>query len=474
MSHHNSSSSSNSYFSGSNRGRGGGRRGYSRSSGGGGGSGRGEYFKNKYGRGVGSSWSGDLLNPTSTSPTTSNTSTGGPTTREETVVPSRHYTSAVPPTTAISQELLLQRLRQMDGRTYSAYRSLENCIIQNSDHAYTLYVGDKVQPDPFAPPTKFRMVIPSDIVQLPHELCLKDKVGRVATSDFLHRLLYQHLQNNCTSNNATLVLMATPISQYVLEQTATYVTSTGDIISQFVIPLPARGRTITSSAAIHIFDTILPSMAQTLLSYPKEQLIHHIYCVQDQHWLRLQLPSHNLVAFVANGSILPRASGADDSPKSKKHVIPPDISQKEEEEKQEDVAVPFQSPSSHRYTFHLPYTKQTITGMGVPRGITLIVGGGYHGKSTLLQALQVGIYNKVLGDGREYAVCLDETVKIRAEDKRAISSVDISTFIHSNHLPFPNRRNPNTTTTTNTSCFSTKEASGSTSQAAIIMEVRNI
>jgi predicted ABC-class ATPase len=468
-----------------------------RFAGGGGGSnrgGRGEYYKNKYGKGRGRGVNqNNRTNGSSSFNEVTSLGVSGP------IAFNNDYNGIQP---CISQQLFLQRLRDLDGCNYSAYKRLENSTItyggdDDDDKKYfTLHVGDKVQADPFAPPTKFQMIIPSTVIQLPQDLgILNHPVCRVAASDFLHRLLYQHLyyQNNSITTNSgsgsmspAPVILATPISQYILEQTATYVTSTGDVISQFMIPLPARGRTITASAALHIFGTILPSMVTALLSYPKDQLQHHIQCVQDQHWLRCQLPSHNLVAFLANGSILPRASGVDESPKSNKptsttttpngnatnaHYRNDDDGNNNNNDDDDNVAVPFQSPTSLTYTFHLPHTNQTITGMGIPRGITLIVGGGYHGKSTVLHALQVGMYNKVPGDGREYVVCINETVKIRAEDKRSISSVDISTFIQNEHLPLSSQKRKHNSTSFTTTCFSTKEASGSTSQAAVIMEV---
>lgn len=417
--------------------------------------GRGEYYKTKYGKGGG----GSIEQKNRTNSCTNN---GAP--------------------TSVSRQIVLQKLQDLDGCNYAAYKWLENITITYG--SFTIHVGDKVQADPFAPPTKFQMVIPSTLMNLPQEFGVTNNpVCRVAASDFLHRLLFQHLHPNSsrsgtTNNSPAHVILATPISQYIVEQTATYVTSTGDVISQFMIPLPARGRTVTASTALHIFGTILPSMVTALLSYPKDQLQHHIHCVQDQHWLRCQLPSHNLVAFLADGSILPRASGVDESPKSNKQLAAATTTTtttnshyRDNDDDNDDVPVPFQSPTSLTYTFHLPHTNQTITGMGIPRGITLLVGGGYHGKSTVLQALQVGMYNKVLGDGREYVVCINETVKIRAEDKRSISSVDISTFIQNEHLPRSNQKRKHNSTTFTTTCFTTKEASGSTSQAAVIMEV---
>ena len=100
-------------------------------------------------------------------------------------------------------------------------------------------------------------------------------------------------------------------------------------------------------------------------------------------------------------------------------------------------------------------------GMGIPKGIVVITGGGYSGKSTLLDAIAAGIYNHVAGDGRELCITNTQSIKITAEDGRCINNVDISPFIKW----IPNK---------NPEDFSTTHASGSISQAANIMEAINM
>ena len=158
---------------------------------------------------------------------------------------------------------------------------------------------------------------------------------------------------------------------------------------------------------------------------------------EDQQYIREQLSKMGLCAFVANGSILPRESGI--SPRPMKG------------------GVSFQSPEELEVTMELPH-KGKITGMGIKKGITLIVGGGYHGKSTLLKALELGVYNHIQGDGREYVITDDTAMKIRAEDGRSIQKTDISMFIND----LPNGKD--------TAGFCTEDASGSTSQAANVVE----
>lgn len=237
-------------------------------------------------------------------------------------------------------------------------------------------------------------------------------------------------------------------TQHVIEQSAVTIRQNGDVCAQFTVNLPARGRTILGHKAVQIFDQTLPQLVQKALLYNSldaNVVTRHVLNVEDQEWVRSNLEIRALVAFIPDGAILPRKSGADDQPM---------------EDGSDEKVVRFHSPDTLRVSFDLPNLGKTLAGIGIRKGITLIVGGGFHGKSTLLSALQVGMYNKIPGDGREFCVCTPNAVKIRAEDGRSVSEVNISPFI--NNLPFGK----------GTSCFTTADASGSTSQATNIMEVR--
>ena len=203
---------------------------------------------------------------------------------------------------------------------------------------------------------------------------------------------------------------------------------------------PANGRTINATELEKILFDFLPVCIQKSFFYSSlnaKELQNYIELAEDQEFIRQTLPAKNLCAFIADGSILPRESGI--SSRSMK------------------ASIPFTSPDSLRISINLPH-KGKITGMGIPKGITLIVGGGYHGKSTLLNALELGVYNHIPGDGREYVITDATAVKLRSEDGRFIKDVDISMFIND----LPNKKD--------TRCFSTLDASGSTSQAAGIVE----
>ena len=169
-----------------------------------------------------------------------------------------------------------------------------------------------------------------------------------------------------------------------------------------------------------------------------DRLRLHLNSVEDQVALRAWLGTAGLVAFVGDGARLARRSGVDDRP-----LV--------------EGAVAFESPPSLAREVDLPHAGR-IRGMGLGRGISLIVGGGFHGKSTLLKALQLGVYDHLPGDGRERVVCEPGACKIRAEDGRSIDRVDISAFVDLSALGRETR------------VFSTDNASGSTSQAANIVE----
>ena len=331
---------------------------------------------------------------------------------------------------------LRQLLHAIDGRGYKAYKDLER---QYEFPDFVLRI-DRVQGDPFAAPSQGRIQVPQAIAQLPPSL-YQTSSRAIALRDYLTRQgdrACQSLRQKRGSGGSGLIAVSQP-GQTVLERTAVFV-SADWVELRFVVGLPAFGRRVAGDQAAELLCEDLPAIAAQALHYAAldgAALQHHVETAEDADWVRSQLGDRGLVAFVADGAVLPRRSGVDDRPL-------PD-------------GLPFQSPEALRVEFTCP-NRGRITGMGIPAGVTLIVGGGYHGKSTLLRALEVGVYNHIPGDGRELVVADGSAVKIRAEDKRSVAQVDISPFIQN----LPQGRS--------TTQFSTPSASGSTSQAANIME----
>ena len=338
-----------------------------------------------------------------------------------------------------SKEDLRSILRRIDGKGYKAYREIEG-VYDFRDFA--LHV-DRAQGDPFASPSNIRVRVSQKLAGFPGE-AYGNKSREIALRDYITRAFFNASKKYGRGGRGTgksgLLTIDQP-GQEILERTSAFV-SDDFVEARFVMGLPAFGRRIAGRHAESLFFEELPQIVQASLVYQRlnrEALDLHIRTAEDADILRGLLDGLGVVAFVADGAVLPRASGIDSRP-----LI-------------EGKVVPFESPESLKITVELP-NRGRVSGMGIPRGVTLIVGGGYHGKSTLLKALEMGIYNHIPGDGRELVVADPHAVKIRAEDGRRIQKVDISPFI--NNLPFGKK----------TGDFSTEDASGSTSQAANTME----
>ncbi|NEQ18007.1 MAG: ABC-ATPase domain-containing protein [Moorea sp. SIO3E2] len=291
-------------------------------------------------------------------------------------------------------------LLQLDDRSYKSYRDIKGSY-QFPD--FTLVI-DRVQGDPFASPSQVRVYLPQSVAGFPSELYRTDSRA-IALEDYLTRSFdWVAGEMSCRRGTGNSGLIAiTRVGQSVLERTSALVSDQGVEI-RFVVGLPARGRRISGRQAAEMLCQDIPDIIDQSIKYEvldPAEIKHHVETVEDADWLRQQLGPRELVAFIPNGAILPRSSGVDDKPL------------------QED-AIAFQSPKTLQVAFTCP-NRGLITGMGIPEGITLIVGGGYHGKSTVLKAIELGVYNHIPGDGRELVVTNPTAVKIRAEDGRGIS-----------------------------------------------------
>ena len=332
---------------------------------------------------------------------------------------------------------LRQQLASINRKSYPAYKSLKG-VYRFPDYLLSV---DHVQGDPFASPSHVSVYVSRKKAAFP-TFCLSSSITRIALQDFLTRRFEEQISAysfRAKGSGKSGLLSITRCGQEILERTACQITEE-DIILRFTVGFPANGRTINSPELEKILFEFLPLCVQKSLYYKNlssKAVEETIFLAEDQEYIRRELPKRNLVAFVADHSILPRQSGVSQKPMK--------------------GSVPFISPSSLRVELDLPH-KGRIQGMGIPKGITLIAGGGYHGKSTLLNALERGVYNHISKDGREYVITDSTGLKLRSEDGRFIKDVDISLFIND----LPNKKN--------THCFSTQDASGSTSQAAGIVE----
>jgi len=334
---------------------------------------------------------------------------------------------------------LLARLRHIDGRGYKAYKEIQGTF----GFADFELIIDHVQGDPFAAPSRLRVRIDREVAGLGADP-FQSAAGRTAFEDFLLRAFAdaaRRLSGGRRGTGKSGEIIVDRPGQQVIERTGCRVTDR-TIEVRFFVGLPARGRRVLGRQAAAMLGDEIPAIVAESLdasALDTDALRRHVECVEDQDALRRALSDHGLIAFIADGSVLPRLSGIDERPLAGADVVP------------------FSAPDALRRTLPTPHGGP-VTGMGIPEGVTVVVGGGFHGKSTLLRAVLRGVYNHRPGDGRERVVARDDAVKIRSEDGRSIAGVDISAFL--GDLPGK----------TNTRAFATENASGSSSQAAAIIE----
>ncbi|OWZ83608.1 ABC-ATPase domain-containing protein [Natranaerobius trueperi] len=338
---------------------------------------------------------------------------------------------------------LVTTLSRIDGKGYKAYKDIQGNF--SYPEGGKLFI-DYVQGDPFASPSRLRFRVPINQAGFDQKFFL-NKSRKIAFEDYLTRA-FNKATRNVKSNRGTGksgMIAIDSGGQEVLERSSMVVTK-DYVEARFVVGLPAQGRKILGKQAIQMFEKEIPKIVSDSLylnSLSVNELEEHIAVNEDQDALREYLSKNNYIAFIGNGAILPRISGIDDRPLK------------------DDKVIPFESPESLQGEVELP-NRGKVKGMLLKEGVNLIVGGGYHGKSTLLNAIERGVYNHIPDDGRELVVSREESVKIRAEDGRRVEKVDISPFI--NNLPHG----------ADTRRFSTEDASGSTSQAANIMEALEV
>ena len=343
----------------------------------------------------------------------------------------------------MNSDTLARDLLRIDGRPYGHYRDIRGRRYALGSCALHF---DHVQGDPFATPSRLRVDMPSAVLGLP-DWARSNRDARRATADYLQRALLSFLARasggaGAAGSGKSGLLEIAWTGQEILERTGVVVDADGGARVRLNVGLPAAGRRILGRAAAELLTRRLDAALRALVErLDTDALRAHVQAVEDQVALRAQLHERGLIAFLAEGSVLPRRSGADPRPLA--------------------AALPLQVPDALAIELEAPHAGP-LRGLAIRAGVTLIVGGGYHGKSTLLQALALGIYDHVPGDGRDRCVSAEELVTVRAEDGRAVRGVCLTPFI--GDLPLGR----------DTHRFDTDDASGSTSQAAAIVEALEV
>jgi len=332
---------------------------------------------------------------------------------------------------------LYQKIRSLQGKNYGLYKSLADRSWDFGDFVLEFL---HVQGDPYAPASRVMIKSSLQMLGFPSEWGGSFE-RRLALSDFLYRRLSSLVREKYPDRDAAVVFDTA--GPEMLVRNALWVDN-GELRACLQVRLPGDGRKIQAEAAAEILTMVLPDLVSAALYNSGEsksdgvepELVEHYRVLAERKEILSQLEERGLCAFVPDGAVLPRASGLSELPM--------------------EGAVPFTAPEEMAVT--LVANGREIRGMGIPKGITVISGGAFHGKSTLLQALTKAVYPHIPGDGREGIVVSESAVRVGVEDGRSVRGTDLSQFV---------RDLPGGISTKN---FTTACASGSTSEAANLME----
>ena len=327
---------------------------------------------------------------------------------------------------------LYQKIRSLNGKNYGLYKSLADKPWDFGDFALEFL---HVQGDPYAPAS--RVLIKANLSMLGYA----GEWGgtyerRLALSDFLYRKLGRLVQERYPGKDAAVIFDTA--GPEMLVRNSLWIDN-GELRACLQVKLPGDGRKIQAELAAEILTMVLPDLVSAGLYYSKSDeaaLQEHFRVLAERKEILSQLDARGLCAFVPDGAVLPRASGLSEMPL--------------------EGAIPFVAPEEMAVTLNV--CGRDIRGMGIPKGITVITGGAFHGKSTLLQALTRAVYPHIPGDGREGIVIDESALRVGVEDGRSVRGTDLSPFV---------RDLPGGVSTKN---FNTLSASGSTSEAANLLE----
>ena len=327
---------------------------------------------------------------------------------------------------------LYQKIRTLNGKNYGLYKSLADKPWDFGDFALEFL---HVQGDPYAPAS--RVVIKANLSMLGYAGEWGGEFERrLALSDFLHRKLSRLVKEKYPEKDAAIVFDTA--GPEMLVRNSLWIDN-GELRACLQVRLPGDGRKIQAEAAAEILTMVLPDLVSAGLYYSKSdepELQQYYRVLAERKEILSQLAARGLCAFVPDGAVLPRASGLSELPL--------------------EGAVAFTAPEQMAVTLNV--CGRDIRGMGIPKGITVITGGAFHGKSTLLQALTRAVYPHIPGDGREGIVIDESALRVGVEDGRSVRGTDLSMFVRD--LPGG----------VSTKDFNTLSASGSTSEAANLLE----
>lgn len=304
-----------------------------------------------------------------------------------------------------SEEVLRKTLKNADGKPFQKYKGIQNNFVLEDFEI----IFDDVQNDRMGH-TAIRVRVPHKKAGFPEDM-YDTKLREIALRDLIARRFREsartHARSPIPKTSGGEVFIPRP-GQEILERGSVAI-SPYFIEVRFTADLPADGNKVSAVAMDLLMERIKTIISESLYfsAYKQSKVYNHLQTYENAEFIRENLDSKGIVAFIADGSVLPRR---DDD-------LAPMVDAKE-----------FVTDPALKVTFDVPYG-EPISGMGIPKGFTAVTGASRNGKSALLDAIFAGVYDHIPGDGREYVITSRDAAFIMAEPNRPADSVDISMFV---------------------------------------------
>ncbi len=307
-------------------------------------------------------------------------------------------------------------LTELDGQPFAEYQQM----VGDYDFARYVIKCGKIdfEADELISPV-FTVRVPQTISEIP-DYQFDSPVRRTAMEDLLLRRLaanVEHIANFDHNGIARRSMLVPHPTQAILPRNALLLTKEYiEVRIRIVLPVQTIAMdgdavvAIDGEMAQQIFFENLPEVISNSLLYCNIETADadaFVNNMEDADQLRQHLGASGQISFVAEGALLTRIK-SEDTPDYER-LIPLEV----DDSLIDEVEVPHAG---------------TVRGLGIPHGLTLILGESNGGRVDLTEAIAQGIYNHVPGDGRESVVTVADAVAIHSEAGRSIQQVDISAF----------------------------------------------
>jgi len=302
-------------------------------------------------------------------------------------------------------ERLRDKIITADGKPFAAYQGLLGTY---RFERFVLFVDDIVV-DPPGMPSRIRIRMDQAEARFPNELW-SSPVRKAALEDFVARRWLDSARKVGRARGGRGGITIEAGGQEILPRTACRLAEDYvEVRAEMVLPSEGRKASARAAQALLLEDLAqLVDGALVFSNHNPQAAQRHVEVAEDAQALRAQLAERGLVAFIADGAVLPREGDSDRPLLS--HLVP------------------FQSPEELRVVLRTPHRGE-IAGMGIPRGVTVIIGNAFSGRSTLLRAIASAVYAHIPGDGREYCAAVPDAALVQADEGRRVEGVNLSPFV---------------------------------------------